>query len=383
MDEKERIIMSKLINLVSQYKETDKLQELDRENLKSLGIVDELPMGIMSYEDAVKKFSPQAGQSITALVKVKDIYSDPKYNRTEKIHYGNIKRDLQKVGGFSYKNAGVLSGFVRPDGTIVSSKGNHRGSGAYGATGDEKTLVPMELTFHPKDISYDEMIRIEAMDHNVDCNYRTTQGQEDKFKTSYHAGESWAGELYGFLAEFNAGIGDTNPLTHHVIKSHSWVIKSRKVDDYACRKYMKAFTGLNISKEISGFTLFGGVNFLKSFKESIDWIDKANNTDSFWLFMEYVYQKRNNHFLGFLSNITQSNISKGSGKYKGPEVMVARMVSLYNEFCSKVANYKIPTNNNDAIGYSSVEYLEFIKNTSDNVRVSVDDIAKSTFNPVK
>lgn len=374
--------MSKLINLVSQFKETEKLKDEDREELKTLGTVDEPPMGILPYNDAVRKYNPQSGQSLTALVKVKNIYSDPKYNRTEKIHYGNIKRDLNKVGGFSYKNAGVLSGFVRPNGQIVSSKGNHRTSGAYGATGDEETVVPMELTFHSKDISYDEMIRIEASDHNVDCNYRTSQGQEDKFKTSYYAEEKWASELYNFLSKYSAGIGDTNSHSHHTVKSHSWVIKSRKLDENSCKKYMEVFTKLNISEEIYGFALYAGVYFLRAFYESIKWIDRENNVNSFELFMKYMYQERSDKTLGFLSNVNQSDLTKGSGNYKGPEITVGRMISVYNEFCAKVGKYNIPTNNKTAIGYSSNEYLDFIKNTDETVRLTVDDVSKQTFNPV-
>ena len=373
--------MEKLINLVSQFNETEKLKDEDREELKTLGAIDKPPMGILPYDDAVQKYNPQAGESLTALVKVKDVFSDPKYNRTQKIHYGNIKRDLNKVGGFSYKNAGVLSGFVRPNGQIVSSKGNHRTSGAYGATGDEETVVPMELTFHSKDISYDEMIKIEASDHNVDCNYRTSQGQEDKFKTSYYAGEDDAIELYNFLDEYRAGIGDTNPHSNYTVKSHSWISKSRKLNEYHCRRYMKVFTKLNISEEIYGFALHAGVYFLKRFRESIHSIDTSNNTDSFELFMKYMYQERSDKTLGFLSNVTQSDLTKGSGSYKGSEITVGRMISVYNEFCEKVGKYNIPTNNKTAIGYSSKEYLEFIKNTDETVRLTVDDVSKATFNP--
>ena len=145
---------------------------------------------------------------------------------------------------------------------------------------------------------------------------------------------------------------------------------------------MKVFTKLNISEEIYGFALHAGVYFLKSFRNPIHSIDTSNNTDSFELFMKYMYQERSDKTLGFLSNVTQSDLTKGSGSYKGSEITVGRMISVYNEFCEKVGKYNIPTNNKTAIGYSSKEYLKFIKDSDETVRLTVDDVSKQTFNPI-
>jgi hypothetical protein len=71
-------------------------------------------------------------------------------------------------------------------------------------------------------------------------------------------------------------------------------------------------------------------------------------------------------------------LTEGNGKFKGEEVNVARLISLYNEYCLKVLRAKIPTSNNHAIGYSSNEYLDFIKQADETVRSRVDEIARQT-----
>ena len=53
------------------------------------------------------------------------------------------------------------------------------------------------------------MVRNESLDHNTDCNYRTNQSGDDKFKSAYYANESWAVELFEYLKQFNIGIAGT------------------------------------------------------------------------------------------------------------------------------------------------------------------------------
>ena len=115
----------------------------------------------------MQNLQPQKGETIHAMVEVGDVYGDPTYNRVNRIHYGNIAANLKKRGGFSYKSSGTISLFLRPDGTLVATKGNHRVTKMFAVTGDKKALIPAEITIHPSDDEA-EIIRLEAEDHNVD-----------------------------------------------------------------------------------------------------------------------------------------------------------------------------------------------------------------------
>ena len=61
----------------------------------------------------------------------------------------------------------------------------------YAETGDKKALIPAEITIDGSEDAA-EIIRLDGQDHNVDCNYRTSQATDDRFKAAFHAGEKWA-----------------------------------------------------------------------------------------------------------------------------------------------------------------------------------------------
>lgn len=364
-----------LINIVQQYE--SRVPESEKQKLSTLGFVDKLPLGILPLEEAIKQYNPQPGDSFTALVPVSGLYSDPKYNRSDKIHYGNIGKNLARRKGFSYKSAGILSGFMRPNGKIVLTKGNHRGTKGYAACRNPEALLPIEITFHITD-DYDQIVRIESEDHNIDCNYRTSQSQEDRFKSAYYAEEESAISLYNFLDKFRTGIADTNPSAIFSVSSHSYIEKSRALNTNLCEEYLAAFTGNKCESCIGGNATYAGTSFLTSFRNSIQYIDINNDVKSFNDFMKYIYHDREDLSHGFLSNVSQAKLTEGNGKFKGEEINVARLISLYNEFCDKVLRAKIPTNNKTAIGYSSNEYLDFIKSADESVRSRVDEIARQT-----
>jgi hypothetical protein len=364
-----------LVNIVQQYE--DRVAETDKEKLSSLGFVDRPPLGLLPLEDAIQRYNPQPGDSFPALVKVSELYSDPKYNRTDKIHYKNCSTNLAKLGGFSYKAAGFLSAFYRPNNKIVLTKGNHRATKVYASCGNPETLVPVEITYHSTDV-YDEIVKIESEDHHFDCNFRTSQSQEDRFKSAYYAQDESAISLYNFLDQFGIGIADTNPTAFFSVSSHSYVEKARMLNANLCEIYLRAFTQNNCEDFVGGNATYAGTYFLNAFSNSIQYIDINNDVDSLDLFMKYVYHDRENLSHGFLSNVNQSALTEGNGKFKGPEVNVARLISLYNEFCEKVLRAMIPTSNKHAIGYSSNEYLNFIKESDEVVRTRVDEISRQT-----
>ena len=365
-----------LKNLVSLYQ--SKVNDDIKKSLIDMKILDDAPKGLYHFSQAMQNLQPQKGETIHAMVEVGDVYGDPTYNRVNRIHYGNIATNLKKRGGFSYKSSGTISLFLRPDGTLVATKGNHRVTKMFAVTGDKKALIPAEITIHPSEDAA-EIIRLEAEDHNVDCNYRTAQATDDRFKAAFYAGEKWAVDLYNYLFDFCVGIAGTNEDAKYEVTSYRQITKSKNLSQAACSRYIEAFTLMDCENELGGNAVYAGTCFLVYFAESIAYVDSNNNVDSFTGLMDYIYNNRNTLSVGFLENATQAELTKGNSKFKGEEVNVARLVSLYNEYCQKILRAKIPTLNNSAIGYSSNEYLDFIKKADETVRSRVDEVARQTF----
>ena len=371
-----------LLNLVKQYeaKNTEEYKSF----LSVLGCIDSPVKGLLTLDEYLEKYNPQPGQSIAVLVEVNRCYSDSKYNRTEKLHYGNVKKNLKKRSGFSHKAAGILSGFLRKiwkgdhwDYVVVVTKGNHRVTKRYAVCRDGKVYVAIELTIHSTD-DLEEIIRIESLDHTIDAQDRTSQSQEHKFTSSYFAKETDAVNLYDYLDPFSIGIAETNSLAKFKTTSHNYIAKAKAYDDTACTKYLTSFTQNNCEAVVGGNATFAGTVFLKTFKTAIDKIDQLNNCDSFNGMMNYVFKDRSNKSMGFLDDITQASITAGNGKFKGEEVNVSRFISLYNEYCEKVMKAILPETHNHAIGYSSDAYLSYMKSADTDIRMRADEVAQTT-----
>ena len=381
-----------LINLVEQC--DLKLTSAQKSFLSTLGVVDNPVQGLLPLEDYLVEHNPQPGDSFVCLVPVGICFSDTKYNRSDRIHFGNIIKHLKRFPGFSYKAAGILSGFLRLNREqildlkygrassqyiVVVTKGNHRVTKRYAVSNDTRAYIPMEITIH-KTEDYQEMVRIESLDHTLDAAYRTSQNQEDKFKSAYYARETEAVNLYNFLDLFSIGVANTNPNAVYSTTSHNFIRAAQKRDEDICRKYLKVFTERNCDNVIGGNATFASTIFLLKFKKSIDSIDKLNSCDSFDEFMDYIYHTRQEKSNDFLQNMTQAKLTEGSGKYKGEEVHVARLISLYNEFCRRILKATLNDNSNHAIGYNSKAYNEFVRSADPDIRARVHDIAKSTIN---
>ena len=371
-----------LLNLVDQYEK--KNTEEYKSFLSVLGCVDSPVRGLLTLDEYMEKYSPQPGETFVALVEVNRCWSDPKYNRTAKLHYGNVKKNLKKRSGFSHKAAGILSGFLRKvwnddywEYVVVVTKGNHRVTKRYAVCRDGKVYVAIELTVHSTD-NLDEMIRIESLDHTIDAQDRTSQSQEHKFTSSFFAKETDAVNLYNYLDQFSIGIAETNSLAKFKTTSHNYIAKARAKDDTACTKYLTSFTKNNCEDVVGGNATYAGTVFLKTFKPAIDKIDELNNCDSFDGMMNYVFHKRNDESRGFLNDITQASITAGNGKFKGEEVNVSRFISLYNEYCEKVLKATLPETHNHAVGYSSDAYLSYIKSADTDIRMRADEVARTT-----
>lgn len=371
-----------LLNLVDQYeaKNTEEYKSF----LSILGCIDSPVKGLLTLDEYLEKYNPQPGETFVALVEVDRCCSDPKYNRTERLHYGNVKKNLKKRSGFSHKAAGILSGFLRKvwngdywEYVVVVTKGNHRVTKRYAVCRDRKVYIAIELTVHATN-DLDEMIRIESLDHTIDAQDRTSQSQEHKFTSAYFAKETDAVNLYNYLDQFSIGIAETNSLAKFKTTSHNYISKARAYDDTACTKYLTSFTKNNCEDVVGGNAAYAGTVFLKTFKPAIDKIDELNNCDSFDGMMEYVFKDRSDKSMGFLNDVTQASITAGNGKFKGAEVHVSRFISLYNEYCDKVLKATLPETHNHAIGYSSDAYISYMKSADTDIRMRADEVAKTT-----
>lgn len=344
--------------------------------LASLGSVDSPLMGLLPYEDAIKVFKPKVGETFFCTVPVGMIHTDTTYNRGDNIHYKNIFENLKEMRGFCHKASGAISLFVRPGNKLVTTKGNHRVSMRYGSCLDPDALISAEVTMHDVNCDYSEIIKIEASDHDVDCNFRTPQKTDDKFKASYYAGRVDSINIYRYLDKFGIGIAGTNATAKYQATSYRKIEESRKLDEHSCTRYLKAFTDVVSEKEVMGNATLAASWFLYHFREPIKYIDENNNIDSVTEFVNYIYNDRHNKSHGYLNTVDQYKMS--DPKIKTYEIGVARLISLYNEFCNKSIQAIIPKSNKHAIGYSSKEYQSFIQTANPNLRLRAEEVAQST-----
>ena len=320
----------------------NKVDEKTKEYLQGFGTVDNAPQGLPLMEEVVEKYNSgeiAEGSTVICSGRVGDLWSDPTYNRIDELRYGNQKRHIENRNGFSHDAADTLSAYCRPELKVVLTKGNNRASKRYACGRNTEDRVVISLKLHRKNISHAEMIRIESLDHNTDCNYRTNQSGDDKFKSAYYANETWAVELFEYLKKFNIGIAGTLDDAEFVCPSHSYMTTARKLagEEYTS-KYLTAFTKWKCATEVQGNATVAGSLFLKTFHEYIDWIDKKNQIDSFslmmkWYFIDYgpTHQLVNPR----AKSLKQSDIVEGNGIIKGNEPFVARFVNLYNSFCER------------------------------------------------
>ena len=375
-----------LINVFDQYEKS--VDEKTKEYLSGFRSIDRAPQNLPLMEDVISQYDrgeiPDGG-TIICSARVGDLWSDPTYNRILELRYGNQKKHIENRGGYSNDAADILSAYLRPILKSVLTKGNNRAS-MRGACGrDRNSRVTVALKLHPKNISYAEMIRIESLDHNTDCNYRTNQSGDDKFKSAYYANEEWAVNLFKYLKPFSIGIAGTLADAKFVCPSHSYLSTSiRLAGKEYTTKYLTAFTEWDCANEVQGNATVAGSLFLKTFHKYIDDVDKKNDIDSFslmmkWFFTEYgpAYQILDPD----ARNLQQSDIAQGNGVYKGNEPAVARFVFLYNDFC-RIKKLKIKGTQKTAIpfeGSESTAWNAFLSDSNPLMKPALGGLATTKF----
>ena len=380
------IQFKELVRVYDQYE--NQVDEKTKQYLAGFGTVDSSPKGLPLMEDIIDQYDrgeiPDGGTYICE-AKVGDLWSDPIYNRILELRYGNQKRHIENRGGYSNDAADTLSAYLRPSLKAVLTKGNNRASmrGACGRDPNARVIIALKL--HPKNISHEEMIRIESLDHNTDCNYRTNQSGDDKFKSAYYANETWATDLYKYLEPFNIGIAGTLDDAKFTCPSHSYMSTALRLAgrEYTS-KYLTAFTRWECATDVQGNATVAGALFLKTFNFYIDDVDKKNGIDSFsqmmkWFFTEYGPAAQ--AFDPDAKNLQQSDIVQGNGVYKGNEPAIARFVFLYNDFC-RIKRLKFNGTQKTAIpfeGSDSSAWNEFLGSSNPLMKPALGNLATTKF----
>ena len=380
------IQFKELVRVYDQYE--NQVDEKTKQYLAGFGTVDSSPKGLPLMEDIIDQYDrgeiPDGGTYICE-AKVGDLWSDPIYNRILELRYGNQKKHIENRGGYSNDAADTLSAYLRPSLKAVLTKGNNRASmrGACGRDPNARVIIALKL--HPKNISHEEMIRIESLDHNTDCNYRTNQSGDDKFKSAYYANETWATDLYKYLEPFNIGIAGTLDDAKFTCPSHSYMSTALRLAgrEYTS-KYLTAFTRWECATDVQGNATVAGALFLKTFHFYIDDVDKKNGIDSFsqmmkWFFTEYGPAAQ--AFDPDAKNLQQSDIVQGNGVYKGNEPAIARFVFLYNDFC-RIKRLKFNGTQKTAIpfeGSDSSAWDEFLGSSNPLMKPALGNLATTKF----
>lgn len=394
---------ARLLNVVELY--IKKVDDNVREQLSKLSVLDKAPIdNLPKMEDVIEAYfrGEYEGQdSVIVSARIGDILTDPEYNRGNQLKYGNQERDLKAMGGFSHGAAGVLSGYLRPLGVVVTTQGNNRISMKYAVTQNKNERISLTLNFHKKGISEEEMVRVEAENHNADASFRTNQSSDDKFKSAFHSKQPWAVNIYNFLKPYSIGIADTLENAKFNCTSHTYMDKARKE---AGEEYTKKFLDVHTrvfcddecEKDVYGNFVRGGAIFLSVFSAHIEEVNEKNNgIDSFFDMMKHYFAEREKGALKIrkmmeeqgmpqsaLSQVpvveclTQSDITQGNRIIKGSALFVCRFVSLYNEYC-KQNNLNFNKTYSTAIPVAEGKtFANFVKKVEPILRQSFIEVAK-------
>ena len=345
----------------------EKVTDTTLKALSSFNVIDSIVSNLPFMEDILKSRKGDSytdDESIIVAARIGDLLSDPTYNRILELSYGNCERDIKNLKGFSHKAAGVLFAFVRPDGTVVLTQGNNRTTMLWMVTQDPNARIAVNLNFHSRSLSFDDMLQAESNNHRSDCANRTPQTLLDKFKSAVHSSQDWAIKMFNLLKAYDIGVADTLPNARFSCKSYNSISKAEaESSPDAVKEVLKNFTDLyvgieNPNIEISGNFIRAASIFITVFSKHIKEIDTRNKCESFSEMLKWYFRdmeptlrdvKRKGIKIAIRQNLTQDDICINSGLFKGNQVAVCRFISIYNEFIdsqewefSKSQNTAIP-----------------------------------------
>lgn len=330
-------MLHRIIEVVDNHpKLTSKKLNLCRSKLNS--DMDSYPSDLPTFDDLKKFGNLKPGHSYVCLVPVKLLYGDSEYNRTDELNLQKAIDNLEEVGGFWYGHANILVAYMRPDGTLVLTQGNHRTAQRYLTKGPDALVVVNIKVHNTNDLK--EIAEIEASNFHSDNMLRWNMIQEHKFKGGFVSGKKEYVELYNFVKPFGVSIAGTNVgdyIATHTFESYGNLSEALVIDDTVNKEYVKMAMSSLVKHlqepDIKGFLFAGLVLFQKVFGERIYKIQKNNkNKLSFDDFIKYIFRERRN-FNGLGNLTTQQDIVEDSGGIKIREFFASRFVVLFNEYC--------------------------------------------------
>ena len=382
--------MTNLMNLVKIIDLYEKrVDDKRREKLSTFPIVGSIPPNIPRLQDLVYQYKNDENfdwrSTYVARVPANMVYSSPLYNRPYEIDLNRCERYVQDEGAFSYVLAGTGSGYVRPNGTFVSTQGGHRTTEAYAVSLNPNVELLVNVKFHDPESTEDQIVELEAKDHHVDAAKRNPQNTEHKFRSAYRSKENWAVKLFNYLQPFSIGIAGTLENAGFTLNSHSYLSTALNLtEEGTVTRYLKTFTQNNCEKELLGNAIVAACLFLQGFSEYISKIDKDNNIDSFDLMMKFYFTEYGS-LMSMVDpdarDLTQTDLVKGNSLYKGNEPAVARFVFCYNDFV-RVKRYKISGRQKTAIPFDGSEdkgWNTFISNAHPLMKPALGQLATTKF----
>jgi hypothetical protein len=370
-----------------------KISDEDFADLSKYRVIDQMPSGHPLMEDVIRDYLTGdkylGGENIYVSARIGDLWGDPTYNRVEEINYHNCMKQIRKVGGFSFFAADTLAAFLRPNGTVACTKGNHRVTMRFLIDQDPNARVIVGLKLHNRNATIEQMVIAEAKDHTFDCSYRTAQKGDDKFKSNYYAEEGWAVKLYNDCAQFSIGIAGTNPEAKYDLPRYSYLTRTQNsVGDVFTNKFLEAFTSKDCCSVIGGNIIVAGSSFCKYFQTTISKVDKEYNVDSFADMLHFYFHKWGPLMEQIgepdAQNVTQEMITDAAAwnNPPGQEPGIARLVMLYNTYCAR-NKYVLKGHANTVIPFKSDseenEWNKFLDTCHPYIRPSMYNVATTKF----
>ena len=351
------------------FEKSDYIKEqIILQNGKKLGAVDSPPLNLPKFEDLKRSGKLKPGTAHMCLIKASQLFSDTDYNKPDQLNLHKAIASVNKAKGFSYSHSNALVAYMRPDGVIVLTQGNHRTIMALYCCGIDTDVV-VNLRIHDNTLSIKECKKIEAIDFNTDALQRESHKQGQKFRGAYMAEEVWAINLYDFLKEYKVSVAKTNTIkigpfptftATKTFETYSKLQEIMRIDDSINYSYVRqaldSLTKNLVEPDINGSAFCGLVIFLMNFSSTLNsFHSKGYSLDDF---IHYIYNEyRTERGLGRL--LVQKDIAKsGSLNIKTYHYFASRYVTLFNEY-ARVRKMKKRQNEVYAISESSKEWINF------------------------
>jgi len=358
------------LNMVKDvFEKSEYIQEqIKLQNGKRSGAVDSPPQDLPTFEELKRSGKLKPGTAHMCLIKASMLFSDTDYNKPDQLNLPKAIDSVRKAKGFSYSHSNALVAYMRPDGVIVLTQGNHRTIMALYCCGID-TYVVVNLRIHDSSLSIKQCKKIEAVDFNTDALQRESHKQGQKFRGAYMAEEKWAIELYDFLKDYKVSIAKTNTIkigpwptftSVKTFETYSKLQEIMRIDDSMNNSYVRqaleSLTKNLVEPDINGSAFCGLVIFLMNFSSTLNsFHSKGYSLDDF---IHYIYNEyRTERGLGRL--LVQKDIAKsGSLNIKTYHYFASRYVTLFNEY-TRVRKMKKRQNGVYAISDSSKEWINF------------------------